>query len=104
MGLSNKKRVNSKSSLLWIYRTCKRHIPAVVIISFVSAVISVLAVALAMVSKNVLEIATNDREGSLLHYGILLISVIVIQIALHIADTLIKCYTDIKINISIRKN
>lgn len=61
-----------------------------------------LAVALAMVSKNVLEIATNDREGSLLHYGILLISVIVIQIALHIADTLIKCYTDIKINISIR--
>ncbi|MBE6808404.1 MAG: ABC transporter ATP-binding protein [Ruminococcaceae bacterium] len=99
---SNKKRDNNKSSLLWIYRTCKRHIPAVVTISFVSAAISVLAVALAMISKNVLEIATNDREGSLLHYGILLVSVIVIQIVLHIADTLIKCYTDIKINISIR--
>ncbi|MEE1074980.1 MAG: hypothetical protein U0K93_05825, partial [Acutalibacteraceae bacterium] len=103
MASSNKKREKSGKTLSWIFGISKKYVPVILLVTFFSAMASLAAVALAVLSKDVLEIATKDKEGSLVYYGILLLIVIVIQIALNITDTLLKCFTDIKLAMSIRK-
>ena len=103
MASSNKKREKSGKTLSWIFGISKKYVPVILLVTFFSAMASLAAVALAVLSKDVLEIATKDKEGSLVYYGILLLIVIGIQIALNITDTLLKCFTDIKLAMSIRK-
>ena len=62
---------SNKSTLWWIFDCSKHYIPVILIIALLAAVISFEAVALAMVSKSVLEIATGDKTGSFLLYGII---------------------------------
>ena len=104
MGLLNKPKENNGKTLLWIYKNCKRYLSVVVVITVFSAIVSLAAVALALVSKDVLDVATGNKAGSFIYYGALLLGIIAVQILLHITDVLLKAYANGKITIALRKN
>ncbi len=101
MELSNKKENNSET-LKWIYRRCKKSIPAVALISVISAVDALTYVALALVSKNVLDVATGNMDGSILNQGILLFAILIIQLILMVCRSLLNTHTQAKLTISFR--
>lgn len=94
---------SNKSTLNWIYRCSKRHIPSIIIISLLSAMIAVVGIMLAMVSKSVLEVATGDKTGSFWHYGITLAVLVVVQLFSTGLESYLKAYLSGKLTITIRK-
>lgn len=97
-----KNKENNKLTVKWIYRRIKRYFPLVALISLISAVSAVSFVALALITKNILDIATRDAEGSLVKYGIILFSVIILQVALSAAQSLLNAYTNGKLTMALR--
>lgn len=103
MKLSNKKE-NNLETLKWIYRRTKRYLPFVVFEAVILILVSLSFVYLALLSKDILDVATGISEGSLKSYGIKLIIVIVAQILLSAFSTLISAYTNGKLIISLRSH
>ncbi len=97
----NKKESNKKA-LKWIYRRSKRYIFPVVILAVLSAVESLTFVALALVSKNVLDVATGNLKGSLIDQGIYLFAVLAVQLVSIALRMWLNHYTHAKITISYR--
>jgi len=100
---SNQKKSNDKKTLIWIYKRTKKYLPLVGIISVLAAVDSVSFVGLAMVSKNIIDVATKHIEGSILTQGIYIFLLIALQIASLVARSLLTTYTQSKTIISIRQ-
>ncbi len=98
--LKNKK--TNSEVLKWIIGKSKRYLPIVGIITVFSAIISLTGVALALLSKEIIDIATKQSKGSFLFYGILLFAVIIIQIILYITDFLLKAVSKGKLTIALR--
>ena len=72
-------RENNSQTLKWIYRRIKRYIPLTAAVSVISALSALSFVALALITKRVLDVATNETRGSLLKNGILLFAVIALD-------------------------
>ncbi|MEE1074315.1 MAG: ABC transporter ATP-binding protein, partial [Acutalibacteraceae bacterium] len=100
----NKKKTNDKETLFWIFRNCKKYLPAVAVITLFSIVVSLTFIVLAWLSKDVIDVATGSKDGSLGFYGVLLLITIAVQIILHICDMLLKTYANGKLTILIRNN
>ena len=62
---------NNGRALKWIYCRIRRYIPLTAAVSVVSALSALSFVALALITKRVMDIATGDTTGSLLKSGIL---------------------------------
>ncbi|MBQ8532948.1 MAG: ABC transporter ATP-binding protein [Clostridia bacterium] len=101
MGLLNKKENNSQT-LKWIYKRTKKFLPSVLLLSVISALDALTFVALALISKNVLDVATGSGTGSITGHGMLLFGVIFAQIALTAAQSLLNSYTNARLTISMR--
>lgn len=101
MASSNNKSGN-KRAVFWILKRTKRYIPVVILIAFFSVIVSLAAIVLALLSKDVLDVATGNKEGSFFYYGALIIAVIAVEILLHIVDVILKAYANGKIVIAIR--
>lgn len=97
----NKKESNS-AGLLWIYRRSKRYIPLVLVISIIAIVDALIFVALALFSKNLLDIATNEKSGSVLSAGLMIFGVIFAHILLIGVQSILKTYTSAKMTVSMR--
>ena len=97
----NKKENNAKA-VLWIYLRSKKYLPLIFIMSGIAAVDSLSYVALALISKNILDTATSSVNGSFLTSSLLLFIVIAVQIVLLFAHNLLNTYTNAKLTISIR--
>lgn len=102
MGSLNKKG-NDRKTLKWIYKRTKRYLPMVVVTSVLAAIDSLTFVALALISKNILDVATGNLESSILKQGLLLFGVIGIQIITLVVRALLNTYTQSKMTISMRK-
>lgn len=102
MELSKNKKEKNSSALKWIFARTKKYIPAVIVVSLFSAIISLSSVALALISKEVLDIATGNREGSFTFYGCLLFGLVIIQIVLNCVDVMLKAFTSGKMTIYFR--
>lgn len=100
---SNQKKSNDKKTLIWIYKRTKKYLPLVGIISVLAAVDSVSFVGLAMVSKNIIDVATKHAEGNILTQGIYIFLLIALQIVSLVARSLLTTYTQSKTIISIRQ-
>lgn len=101
MASSNNKSGN-KRAVFWILKRTKRYIPVVILIAFFSVIVSLAAIVLALLSKDVLDVATGNKEGSFFYYGALILAVIAVEILLHIVDVILKAYANGKIVIAIR--
>ncbi len=95
---------SNKPVLMWIYKRVKRFLPAVILISLLSAVVSVIGVGLALISKSVLEVATGDKTGSFLYYGIALALLVVFQVVFSGVESYLKSRVSGRLIISLRKN
>ena len=106
MGLLNKKnketKTNDRKTLSWIYKRTKKHLPLVGVISVLAAIDSSTFVLLALISKNILDVATGNLESTILKQGIYLFAVIAIQIITLVFHSLLNTYTQSKMIISIR--
>ena len=95
---------NSNNAVLkWVFNRSRRFIPSVIVISLLAALISVIFVGLALVSKTVLEIATGDKTGNLLNYGIALAVFVILQVAFSAVETYLKACTSGKFIIGLRQ-
>lgn len=97
-------RENNRKTLKWIYRRIKRYIPLTAAVSVISALSALSFVALALITKRVLDVATNETRGSLLKNGILLFAVIAFQILLSAAQSLLNAYSNGKQTIAFRNH
>ena len=93
---------NNFKTLKWIFGRTKRFLPIVALISVFSAITSLCGVALALFSKSVLEVATGDSKGNFWIYGIAIVLLVFLQVALAGVDTFLKAYAGGKLTISIR--
>ena len=93
---------NNGRALKWIYCRIRRYIPLTAAVSVVSALSALSFVALALITKRVIDIATGDTTGSLLKSGILLFTVIAIQILLSAAQSILNAYSNGKQTIAFR--
>jgi len=102
--LKNKMRnkENNGRALKWIYCRIRRYIPLTAAVSVISALSALSFVALALITKRVMDIATGDTTGSLLKSGILLFAVIAIQILLSAAQSILNAYSNGKQTIAFR--
>lgn len=96
------KNRSNKSTLKWIYRRIKRRFPLIVIISLIAAVTAVLSVSAALITKEVFDIATGEREGSLLFAGTALFCTVALQVLLSAAHSLLSAYTNGKLTIALK--
>ena len=97
-------RENNRKTLKWIYRRIKRYIPLTAAVSVISALSALSFVALALITKRVLDVATNETRVSLLKNGILLFAVIAFQILLSAAQSLLNAYSNGKQTIAFRNH
>lgn len=97
------KNNNDLKTLKWVYQNTKKYFPLVYLIAFLSALTAVMGVVLALVSKNVLDVATNAKEGSIVASSITLIAVILVQILSSFSTSFLKDYTTAKLTILLRK-
>lgn len=93
---------NNGRALKWIYCRIRRYIPLTAAVSVISALSALSFVALALITKRVMDIATGDTSGSLFKSGILLFAVIAIQILLSAAQSILNAYSNGKQTIAFR--
>lgn len=93
---------NNTPTLKWVYRQSKRYIPAVIAISVLGAVISVGYVLLALFSRDVIDIATGEKNGSLLKSGTALLGVVIFQVLANAANSVISVRINGRMTISLR--
>lgn len=95
------KKGNS-AALLWTAARTKKYIPAVAVITVLNILLALSYIALALVSRNVIDIATADRQGDLIRTGSLLFLIVVLQVVTGAAISLLRSYVTGKITISLR--
>lgn len=76
--------MKNKSALNWIFKNTKKYLPAVLLMTLFSALISVGYIVLAYISSFVLDIATGDKEGNIRFYIALLFLLILMQATLYV--------------------
>ncbi len=94
---------SNKPTLSWIYNHTKVHFISLLLISVLAAVVSLQFVALAVFSKTVLEIATGDRTGNILYYGIWLLALVVFQVLCSGVESILKARVSGKLEINLRE-
>ncbi len=97
----NKSKSN-KSTLLWIFKRTKRFLPLVALIALIAMVDASIFIALALVSKKLLDIATGATDGNILITGIAIFAVIIGHIILTSTQSFINTLSNAKLVISIR--
>lgn len=99
---NNKDNTSNKQTLKWICSNFKKYIPSVVLLAFNMTIISLSSVVLALLSKQVLDVATGGKGKSILFYGILLLSIIVLQILISAFDIIYRNHVTTKMNMLMR--
>lgn len=98
------KKAKNKAALSWIGGRIKKFIPEITLISLISGVTSVSFVALALVSRDVIDIATGSKSGGLAKSGLLLFAIIIGQIILSAVSSVIKARVSGRMTISMRNS
>ncbi|MCD8216375.1 MAG: ABC transporter ATP-binding protein/permease [Clostridiales bacterium] len=92
-----------KNALWWIYSYSKTKLLWVLCVAGISGIISVCYVFLALASKNILDIATGDKTGSIALWALVLCGIIGFQAFLNVLGSNIRIRAMGKIEISIKQ-
>ncbi len=93
----------NKNALGWIYSYSKSRLLWVVCVAAASGAISLCYILFAIVSKNILDIATGDRSGSILFQAFCLVGIVAFQAILNIIGSNIRIRALGYIEINIKK-
>ena len=94
--------MKNRETLKWIYQRIRRYFPLVLLISLTTALSAVSGVLIALITKRVFDAATSEGGGSLFTAGALLFAVIIFQVLLSAAQSLLNAYASGKLTVSIR--
>ncbi len=98
----NKKKENNVKTLKWVIKASKRYIPGVILQTIVSVLTAASSIYLALVSKDVIDIATKNQEGSLKTTGIILFALVIFQIIGSIAHSYLSAFLRTKTKMNFR--
>ncbi|NLL07343.1 MAG: ABC transporter ATP-binding protein [Clostridiaceae bacterium] len=90
-------------SLQWIYKYSKKHIWQVFSLVFISSLLALTFIILALFSKQVIDIATGKQNGNLLYYVAMFIGVIAFQASLNILNSNIRVRASGKIEMNMKQ-
>jgi len=90
------------STLNWIIERIKKFIPSIALIALLNSAVSFSAVALALISKSVIDAATGQAEHSISQYAVILFTVLTVEILAHGLSSIINTKTHGKITMSMR--
>ncbi len=93
----------NKTSIAWIYKHTKRFLPHVALISLLNIAAALIYVMLAYLSKNVIDTAANAQNALILG-GLSLLALIIIQMALNAAISMISVRVSSDMNIALRNH
>lgn len=97
-----KKNGSNKNTLKWIYHRIKRYFPLIIAVSVVTALSAFTGVGIALVTKRIFDIATNDAKGSLAVAGLALFAIIATQVLLSAVQSFISSFANGKLTVSLR--
>lgn len=98
------KTIDKKSVNNWIYKNLKKFLPGILLMCLISSITSISFIFMAFLSKNVLEIAQNERSGNFSQYAIIFAIIVLLQVVLSSINSILKTYISGKLTISIREN
>ncbi len=98
------KKENSSKAIKFILKIFKKFIPLTALMCLCSVAVSCAFIWLAFLSKNVLEVATGEREGNFLNYAILFAGVVVAQVCFSGINSLLKTAVSGKFTIALREH
>ncbi len=98
----NNKKENNLVTLKWVIKVSKRYIPGVVLQTIISVLTAAASIYLALVSKDVIDIATKSKDGSLKTSAIILFSLVIFQIFGSIAHSYLSTYLRTKTKMNFR--
>ena len=93
---------NSKT-LKWIWKYSKKYFAAILAMSVMSGLIAVIYVGLALVSREAIDIATGDSQGSIIIQFVLLVLLILAQLLLNVLNSSVNVRVSGKLDISLKK-
>lgn len=100
--MESSKNKNRSFALGWIYSVFKKYFPLIGLVALLSATVSLSYVALALLSKQVLDIATGSAEGNLIGPAIEIMVVIALQIAFSAIEFCLSGYSSARLTVLLR--
>ncbi|MBR3593232.1 MAG: ABC transporter ATP-binding protein [Clostridia bacterium] len=94
--------MKKKSTIKWVIGCFKRHIPAIIVISLLSSLISVCSVGLIMVSRNILNDAQAHSTDSLYKNVIFLGGLLLLQIIANVIKGITRAHVSGKMDMSLK--
>ncbi len=95
--------MSTKNVLVWIYNYTKRQLPWVVALALISGVVALGFIMLALVSKDILDIATGEKQGNIFLSAFAVVAIIAGQAILNIIYSNIIIRAAGKIDISLKQ-
>jgi len=99
--MESSKKSNGKT-VKWIIKTSKKFIPGVILNSVIMIITAISAIYLALLSRDVLDIATKDKQGNLLLAGAWLFGLVAFQILINVAHSYLGVYLSVKAEMNYR--
>ncbi len=92
-----------KKSLKWLYKNGKSSIPAMVLLSVLSASLSLLSLRFVEASRSLINIAIGSAEGSFRNAVLLLLGLLVLQLVLQIGINFLQVHASARLEISLKQ-
>lgn len=103
MASSKNKKENNLKTLRWVIKTSKRYVPFVVLQTIISVLTAASSIYLALVSKDIIDIATKNKDGNLKNTAVILFSLVIFQILGSVANSYLSTYIRGKTKMNFRR-
>lgn len=88
----------------WILKNGRRSLLSIAVLTVLATSISLLALRFTLASKNIIDVATKQTDGSLLHACAELILLLLVQLALQISISFVNVQANAKLDIELKRN
>ena len=95
--------MNNKKPINWIYSNSRHYLINILILTVFGMFASFLGVRLALVSRDVVDVATNNIEGNFFDKSLMLVVLIILQLAVQVLSSVLNVYTTGKLNLVFKK-
>ncbi|MEG1887094.1 MAG: ABC transporter ATP-binding protein [Oscillospiraceae bacterium] len=89
-------------TLRWILKISRKYMPVIILLSIISAIVAVINVGLALVSRRAIDIAIGSMSGSLANEFLSIFAIIVFQLVLSIVSSYLRARVTGKLDIALK--
>ncbi len=93
-----------KTALSWIYRTSKKFIPGILLITLLSAISSAGYIVLAVASKGIIDVATGDGDGSIGFWAIVLAATVLLEVVNNYVSSYLRVRIQSKLDMHLKSH